>query len=73
MTDNFPEVGYTLVPEILIADPRIFCGSPGERITYGDLIKNAADIKSTRANLLDRANLDFMGRMDRIKRFSSYA
>lgn len=60
------------MPEIVIADPKIFCGSPGERITYGVLIKNAAETKRTNASLVERANLDLTGRIERIEP-TSYA
>jgi hypothetical protein len=60
------------VPEIVIADPKIFCGSPGERITYGVLIKKAAETKSVSASLVERANLDLTGSIERIE-LTSYA
>jgi hypothetical protein len=55
-----------LVPEILIAELKIFCGSPGARITYGDLIKNAAKIKIARSNFVGPGICDLTGSNDLI-------
>ena len=54
------------MPEMVIAEPKIFCGFPGERITYGDLTKNAAKIRRANSNLVGPGSWDLTGRSDLI-------
>ncbi len=54
------------MPEIVIAEPKMFCGFPGERITYGDFTKNAAKISRAKINFVGPGSWDLTGRSDLI-------
>jgi hypothetical protein len=54
------------VPEIVIAEPKIFCGSPGERITNGAGKTKAANISTFTKTLVGVSQRPFIGIIDLI-------
>jgi hypothetical protein len=53
-----------LVPVIVIAEPSIFCGFPGESITNGEGRNKEASTKSATATLVLVGNLGLIGNRD---------
>jgi hypothetical protein len=49
---------------IVIAEPKIFCGVPGESITNGEGKKKAATTKRSTAIFVGVGNLGLTGRID---------
>jgi hypothetical protein len=64
VTDNFPVVGYILVPVIVIAEPNMFCGFPGESITNGEGRNKEASTKRATTTLVLVGNLGLIGSRD---------
>jgi hypothetical protein len=53
-----------LVPVIVIAEPNMFCGFPGESITNGEGRNKEASTKSATATLVLVGNLGLIGSRD---------
>ena len=62
VTDNFPLLGNTSAPLIEIALVKMFCGSPGERSTYGVGTKKASRTNAMKTSLLNLGSLALTGK-----------